>query len=68
MNENDLRDCFAMFAMCGIVMRGIEDSIVNGAARNAYRMADAMLEARNMEPKQEVGIVAAKPKRRTKRD
>jgi hypothetical protein len=51
MNENDLRDCFAMFAMCGIVMRGIEDSIVKGAARNAYKMADAMLEARNPKEK-----------------
>jgi hypothetical protein len=66
MNEQDLRDCFAMFAMCGIVMRGIDDSIVDGVARNAYKMADAMLEARNQEPEAEVGIVAAKPKRRTK--
>jgi hypothetical protein len=64
MNEQDLRDCFAMFAMCGIVMRGIEDSIVNGAARNAYKMADAMLEARNKEPEQGIGIVAAKPRKK----
>ena len=65
MNEKDLRDCFAMFAMCGIVMRGIDDSIVNSAARNAYRMADAMLEARTHEPEVEEGIVAVKPRKRT---
>ena len=64
MNEQDLRDCFAMFAMCGIVMRGIEDSIVDGVARNAYKMADAMLEARK--PREEAGITAVKRVRRTK--
>ena len=68
MNENDLRDCFAMFAMLGIVSRGIDGGIVDKVAHNAYVMADAMLEARSQEPREEVGIVAAKPKRRTKRD
>ena len=60
MNENDLRDCFAMFAMFGIVIRGIEDSIVDGAARNAYKMADAMLEARKT--REDEGILAVKRK------
>jgi len=68
MNENDLRDCFAMFTLCGIVMRGIGDEVIEEVAVNAYKMADAMLEARSQEPREEVGIVAAKPKRRTKRD
>jgi hypothetical protein len=65
MNENDLRDCFAMFALLGIVFayKG-EDS--ESASLTAYKYADAMLKARNAEPEQEVGIVAAKPKRRTK--
>jgi hypothetical protein len=63
MNEQDLRDCFAMFTLCGIVMRGIDDEIVEDVAINAYKMADAMLEARNKkEP--EVGIVAVKSRRR----
>jgi hypothetical protein len=66
MNENDLRDCFAMFAMLGIVSTGISGEIVDTVAHNAYVMADAMLEARKEQLKQEVGIVAAKPKRRTK--
>jgi hypothetical protein len=68
MNEQDLRDCFAMFAMNGIIARGglhpelmPEDCI----ARRSYELADAMLETRNKTEAEE-GIVAVKPKRRTK--
>jgi hypothetical protein len=64
MNEKDLRDCFAMFAMMGIVSRGIDGDMVDTVSHNAYVMADAMLEARNAEPEQEVGIVAAKTRRK----
>ena len=64
MNEKDLRDCFAMFTLCGIVMRGIGDDVIEEVASNAYKMADAMIEARNAEPEQEVGIVAAKSRRK----
>jgi hypothetical protein len=64
MNEKDLRDCFAMFTLCGIVMRGIDDEIIEDVAINAYKMADAMLEARNKENNEELGIAAVKPKRR----
>jgi len=67
MNDQDLRDCFAMFAMNGIIARGglhpelmPEDCI----ARRSYELADAMLKIRN--PEAEEGIVAVKPKRRTK--
>jgi hypothetical protein len=63
MNENDLRDCFAMFAMMGIVSTGINREIVERVAENAYIMADAMLIART--PKEELGIASIK-KRRTK--
>jgi hypothetical protein len=62
MNEEDLRDCFAMFALLGIVFahKG-EDS--ESASLTAYKYADAMLEARNKkEP--EIGIVAVKSRRR----
>jgi hypothetical protein len=46
MNENDLRDCFAMFAMMGLTAKyGTEDD-TNTRAQESYRMADAMLEAR----------------------
>jgi len=63
MNENDLRDCFAMFAMLGLVI-----NVKGGKALGecAYEIADQMLEARNKEPEVEEGIVAVKPKRRTK--
>lgn len=59
MNEEvpTIRDCFAMFAMMGIIGRGglhpelmPEDAI----ARRAYEQADAMMEARNAKP--EMGI------------
>lgn len=58
MNEDDLRDCFAMFK-----------SISGATADECYEFADAMLEARkNKEVVSEVedGIVAIKPKRRSK--
>jgi hypothetical protein len=38
--------------------------MVDTVSHNAYVMADAMLEARNAEPEQEVGIVAAKTRRK----
>ena len=57
MNEQDLRDCFAMFAMVGLCMR--EEVAVFGSVPDmAYQVADAMLEARK--PKEEVGITAIK--------
>jgi hypothetical protein len=57
LNEKDLRDCFAMFALLGIVFahKG-EDS--ESASLTAYDYADAMLKARK--PKEELGIVAVK--------
>jgi hypothetical protein len=73
MNDKDLRDCFAMFAMMAVMPSLAGKSIGVGEADNnerfanmCYALSDAMLEARNTEPRAEVGIVAAKPKRRTK--
>ena len=63
MNEQDLRDCFAMFASLRIGLDGTSDVMLASAER-CYKFADAMLEARNKEPEQEVGIVAAKPRRK----
>lgn len=61
MNEEDLRDCFAMFAMLGWAMNG--DYTKEEIPRMSYDLADAMLEARNKrEP--EVGIVAVKSRRK----
>jgi hypothetical protein len=56
MNENDLRDCFAMFAMCGLLMRG--NNKLENIAEASFMFADDMLEARKA--KEEVGIVAVK--------
>jgi len=59
MNENDLRDAFAMFALNGLLSRA---SVFD--AKEVWEIADAMLEARKKET--EEGIVAVKPKRRVK--
>lgn len=69
MNDEDLRDCFAMFAMNGILgmLKGGNEGLVTvqeSVSKYSYEFADAMLEARNKEPEQEVGIVAAKPRRK----
>jgi hypothetical protein len=61
MNDEDFRDVCAMLAMNGLLAQGFNDYSV---ARTAYKMADEMIEARNKEPEQEVGIVAAKPRRK----
>jgi hypothetical protein len=54
-NEEDLRDCFAMFALMGyIVKRDIDPHMFE----TCYNIADAMLKARK--PKDETGIVAVK--------
>ena len=44
MNEQDLRDCFAMFALAGLLMRG--NNKLDQLAEAAYMFADDMLEAR----------------------
>ena len=73
MNENDLRDCFAMFALLGIVSKSPIGEAVTAeqrdeygkAARGSYLYADAMLEARNKDnDEEELGIAAVKPKRK----
>jgi len=63
MNDQDLRDCFAMFALNGIL--SCDYSVDESPAVLAYKYADEMLEARrvNEEPQ---GIVAIKKKRVTK--
>ena len=57
MNDNDLRDAFAMLSMVGLVMAYKDNHPENVLAERAYTLADAMLEARK--PKEE-GIVAIK--------
>jgi len=53
MNEQDLRDCFAMFIVNGLISRASAFDM-----GEVWEMADAMLEARN--PKEKIGITAVK--------
>jgi mannose/cellobiose epimerase-like protein (N-acyl-D-glucosamine 2-epimerase family) len=57
MSEEDLRDCFAMFALAGAVMAGKSRN-----AEDIWQIADEMMEARK--PKEESGIAAIKPRRK----
>lgn len=59
MNEDDLRDCFAMFALAGAVMAG-----KSRTAEEVWQIADDMLEARKA--KDESGIASVKRTRKTK--
>ena len=45
MNEQDLRDCFAMFASLRIGLDGTPE-VMLASAEKCYAFADAMLEAR----------------------
>jgi hypothetical protein len=58
MNEQDLRDCFAMFALNGILGSSNGDYMLTDVAETAYSVADAMLEARK--PQETVGLPAIK--------
>jgi hypothetical protein len=62
MNDQDLRDCFAMFAMNGMLSSGLRDYSV---AKTAYKMADEMLDARKAK-EEEQGIVAIRKRKVSK--
>ena len=62
MNEQDLRDCYAMFALNGLLTEARGDWNDQAIAELSYSLADAMLEARK--PK-EVGIKTVKRTRKT---
>jgi hypothetical protein len=53
MNDQDLRDCFAMFIVNGLISRASEFDM-----KEVWEMADAMLEARK--PEETVGLPAIK--------
>ena len=52
MKKEDLRDCFAMFAMVGFVIADGGEA-TERTAISSYELADMMLEARNTETKDE---------------
>ena len=60
MNEEDLRDCFAMFALMGLLSSG--NHKLDRIAVGAYTIADEMLEVRN--PEETVGLPAIKKRAR----
>lgn len=64
MSEEDLRDCFAMFALVGAMMAEKRYS-----AKAIWQIADDMVEERKKEKEDEedTGIVAVVPKRTRKR-
>lgn len=61
-HEDNLRDLAAMFAMCGLLLRGGEGRELTD---EAYDLADAFMESRASHPEQ--GIAAIKPKRKYER-
>jgi hypothetical protein len=63
MNDEDLRDLFAGLALQGMVARHNPHDLVV-CATHAYKIADAMIEAKYAQP--EVGIAAVKKPRKTK--
>jgi hypothetical protein len=63
MDDKDLRNCFAMFAMMGLVMR--EGVVNDGLEIDAWVMADKMMDTKDKDYNQpEDGIVAIKPRKR----
>jgi hypothetical protein len=57
MNDQDLRDCFAMMLTVGFAMKGE----INPKA--IWEIADIIIEARKAEPEEEKGITAVRKKR-----
>ena len=57
MNDEDLRDCFAMFK-----------AVTGASADECYRFADEMLEARKEKPEDDGGITTIKKRRYVRKD
>jgi len=62
MNDQDLRDCFAMFALNGLLSRA---SVFD--AKEVWEIADAMLEARN-KTENDGGITTIKKRKYVRKD
>ena len=60
MNDEDLRDLFAVQAMQGYLANG--DYNIGHIPRLSYELADAMIKAKYTEEEPEVGITAIKRK------
>jgi len=64
MNDEDLRDLFAGLALVGLTSRGVRDGSEPSVAAWCYTLSDAMIEAKYAVKESEMGITAAKPKRK----
>lgn len=65
--DNELRDFFAAFAMNGIMARSrLHPQLIpeEGMARRAYEVADEMIEARKQKEPVEAGIAAVKTRKK----
>jgi hypothetical protein len=51
MNDEELRDCFAMFAVVGVAHKGVYEEDIDNIAKKAFMLADAMMEARKPKEK-----------------
>ena len=67
MNEQDLRDCFAMFALVGLVMR---EGVVERSALelDAWAMADRMVATRETSKEDDGGITTIKKRKYVRKD
>jgi negative regulator of sigma E activity len=63
MNDQDLRDCFAMFALTGAIM-----SRDSWTPEKIWAIADDMVEARNKEPEHDGGITTIKKRKYVRKD
>lgn len=64
-DDNNMRDLAAMFAMCGLIMRGYTGLAVT---EMAYDYADDFMDTRaNRVEDRDEGIAAIKPKRKYER-
>lgn len=59
-HEENLKDLSAMFALCGLISK---NGFYETAAKDAYELANLMMEARKPVP--EVGIVAIKKRKKS---
>ena len=70
MTDEELRDCFAMFALIAATKDGSYIAGVKAMAITAYELADEMMEARKQKEKEDeedTGIAAVVPKRRIRK-
>ena len=63
LNEEDLRDCFAMFAVVGVANKGVYEEDIEHIAKKAFMLADAMMEVRNKTPEDDDGIARIKKRK-----